>query len=230
MAAQRELMAPPQLSLLDLGRLTEGEPFLIGRPAYTVFREILNRQPVKQVSFVVYDHSRDSEEAFDTQLLQWVEAEEAAHLFSRDRLVTLSALTQKDILEDSPFIPAVGSLAGVGNEALHIPQIDFFGKTNDLAFLRERVSFLLGPGRWAIVDTGKSYHAWGIHTLMTGEEWRQFVEGVRERSQSLSDNPRADSLFIKKSLERGFSALRLHSKFIDEPPPIVVDVFSVSEE
>jgi len=225
---QETLFIPTPLFSLESFK----EP-LISKSAPGVVGEILNRNPkIERVSWVVYDWMAEYETIVDEELLPpeplfWVEREEAGELLNTSREEALSILTGEKITKESLLVPAVSSLVVLGEKSVHIPQVDFRG-TASTDELPERVKYFLSRGEWMIVNSGASYHAWGVDSLMTTREWRSFMEKVQRfgRWQCGSDLLIPDLGFIRHSLKRGFSALRIHeiplADILEEPPPQIV--------
>lgn len=206
----------------------------VGEHASAIVTEILNLNPgIQKVSWVVYNKIDKSEtideELFIPQLqpILWVKRENVDKLLNCSREETLSILTGKEITETSLLVPAVTSLVVLDGKLAHIPQMDFRNSAlaNDL---QERVRFFLGSGKWVIVNSGASYHAWGIDSLVTMGEWRNFMEKVKVsgKRHKESDFLVPDIGFIEHSLSRDFSALKIHetplADMLEESSPQIV--------
>jgi len=227
MAARQET-----LNLVSSSHLESPQRRFIGEHASAIVTEILSLNPgIQKVSWVVYDWTDESETiggGKNSQPLFWVERKKVDKLLNGSREEALSILTSKEIAETSLQVSAVTSLVVLDGKLAHVPQMDFRGSAlvNDL---QERVKFFLGPGKWEIVNTGGSYHAWGIGSLMTMGEWRNFMERVQVfgKRHNETDLLVPDIGFIEYSLRRGFSALRIHeiplADILEESSPQIVD-------
>lgn len=180
-----------------------------------------------EISYVVYDYVLESEIfGFRTeQMLNWLRKEAVGFLLLPVSKALNKLLKEENFDFSCPMV-AIGSPVKIRGQVFHIPQMDFVGRTESLDSLETLVAYVLGPGRWILVDSGASYHTWGAHCLLSSTDWRSFMQQSHARHQSLLENfpseVEIDEHFVLNSLSRGFSALRVHPLIEDKPPPKII--------
>lgn len=213
MAAKPECLSSPALQEPFFTIIRE--PTLLGLPAKEfLLRFLVPRTGIEKVSFVVYAGK------LAPQNICWAEIGQVPQILAGSRCEALELLLGERFSETSELTPAVGSLVICRGKPAHILQMDFIHRLANDNDLLNRVSYFLGSGKWVIVYSGLSYHAWGVHKLASVGEWKGFMGEVRKKCDfsSASDDLVPNKSFLTSSLRRGFSALRVH----EIPSPKIV--------
>lgn len=180
--------------------------------AHKTFLEILRlNSEIDDVSLVFYDKDSNSDDG------EWEKDQPLVWLPKNFVVDDVLEQIVRSNFENGSNLMAVGSKIKLKDGQIkHIPMMDFCvdsekANADEVRQIAEQTLNRFSSLRGVLLKTDKSFHFWSPN-LMSSDTWVNFMEN-REMIEigrgNKSENPVCDIGFIKKSVERGFSGLRI---------------------